>query len=101
MTPSHYALLMVSLSSSESKELDGLNYPHGGEVTPIGIGDRVSMVTVEGEFPGTVIDTVDWDGAGVMVHIDHYGPVRFHRSVFRAWTVLDYLAAAQVGAVPK
>jgi hypothetical protein len=92
-TPSHYAMELVELASQESRELEEWDYPHGGELTNLGLGDRVWMTTVEGEFPGTVIE--EWSNGskdGLLVNIDHCGPVRFHRSVFRAWTVLDHLA---------
>jgi hypothetical protein len=98
MKPSYYAMEMVSLRSFELGELSALDVQHGGEVTPLELGDRVYMSTIDGDFAGTVIE--EWvPGLNALVHIDHHGPVSFHRSVFRTWSVLDHLASSQAGAV--
>lgn len=90
-TPSHYAMMLVQLRSTEVGELDRLDHRHGGESTPLNLGDRVSLDTIEGPYHGTVL--AEWvPGEHVLVQIDGFGTVNLHRSVFRAWTALDHLA---------
>jgi len=68
-----------------------------GEFSPLSAGDRVFFLTVEGEFPGTV--QVGWEMPPFPSHdvaiTPDYDPdltLVFHRTMFRAYTVLDRIA---------
>jgi len=85
--------------SNAAQELEGAGKVDG-EFTPLKTGDRVYFLTVSGEFEGTV--ERDWsppaddDAHRPMVHValdTRTGwPVEFHRTLFRAFTVLDHIA---------
>ena len=90
----------LSIAQAESKaatELELLGSPPAGETTPLRKGDRVYIITVEGEFPGTVVE--DWETSptidDVTIVLDDSPSVELwiHRSLFRAFTVLDHLAS--------
>ena len=67
-----------------------------GEFTPLERGDRVFFVTPEGDFPGTV--RVVWAPSAwptfalqVQLDCDPKTTLAFHRSLFRAYNVLDLM----------
>ena len=84
--------------SSAAQELEF----HGqfiGEWTDLKRGDRVSLQTDEGDYPGTVYrdwsPVGGWPAAPLAVRLDCKPEfkIEFHRTMFRAHTVLDFLAA--------
>jgi hypothetical protein len=95
--PSGIAMSVVRDESDAADELDFFNIQLG-ERTALTAGDRVYLVTVDGEFPGTVI--ADWspeiDEPGhVMVDLDcnPKESLTLNRAVFRAFTALDHIAS--------
>ena len=97
-TPSFDAMLMARNESDAAGEFEYHNKLIG-EISPLKKGDRVYFLTIEGEFVGTVgrdWDPVEWPSLLVSVSLDCKPayPVEFHRSLFRAFTVLDHIASA-------
>jgi hypothetical protein len=82
--------------------LQCLGYQRDWEATPLNCGDRVFFNTVEGDFPATVL--ADWrlDAGTTLVSVrldcDLDDPITLHRSLFRAFNVLDHIAAVEVMA---
>ncbi len=93
-SPGHLALEFAGAESRAARTLSRLGSAPG-ETTPLRRGERVYFITVEGEFPATV--TKDWGPAlpiaDVVVELDGSPAmkVKFHRSLFRAFTVLDHI----------
>jgi len=94
------SLLALSIAKDESAAADGLDLfdKSFGERLPLKIGDRVFLLTVEGEYPGTVVER-DWSpttppSALVAVALDcrPETPLAFNRALFRSFTVLDHIA---------
>lgn len=104
-SPSHYAVEVAKLSSSEAHIVDTVSFAFssvglGGltvgerpvfERSELELGARVSLITIDGEFPGTTLQEWTGDG-GVIVWMDYGSVLHLHRSMFRAWTALDHLA---------
>lgn len=96
--PSFSAMSTLRDLHSAAQELE-FHFKYGGEWTPLKNGDRVALLTPEGEFYGTVTDDWKpgaWPSKSVHVRLDcnPESPLHFHRTLFRAYTVLDHLADA-------
>lgn len=96
--PSNYELKFAESTSAAADALELFGTVEGDR-TLLSKGDRVFLLTVGEEYPGTVIR--DWrpaDDAFRMIQValdsDPENPVEFHRSLFRAFTALDHLAQA-------
>jgi hypothetical protein len=70
---------------------------YNGEFSPLSAGDRAGFVTIDGEFPGTV--RVDWAPTKFPSYDLQFTPdydpnltLLFHRTMFRAHTILDHIA---------
>lgn len=94
---SFYALKQVRLDSEAQYELEMMKRSEPHEDLALKAGDRVFLLTIEGDYPAHVVE--DWTGSnllvGVKVTVDYNrgAPwVTFHRSAFRAFTALDLLA---------
>lgn len=93
---SYNAMLMARDKSDAAEEFEF----HGktvGEMSPLKKGERVYFLTIDGELAGTVRRDwrlQSWPSPKVYVSLDckpdH--PIEFHRSLFRAFTVLDHIA---------
>jgi len=98
-TPSHEAVLFAKSISDAAYELQFF-HRITGEMSSLEQGQRVYFTTIEGEFSGVVQE--DWEhGSGtgwpaktvsVTLDCEPEKPFSFHRSLFRAFTVLDHLA---------
>ena len=87
----------VWLDSEAALVLELLKQKEPYESLALMSGDRVFLLTIEGEFPAHVVK--DWFGEDLLVPVrvnidcDSWGYARqFHRSVFRAFTALDHIA---------
>jgi hypothetical protein len=95
--PSLYAIKQVRLESETALELEMMNLQEPHESLALKKGDRVFLLTIEGEFPSRVVE--DWNGwnlllpVKVTVDCNREAPwIQFHRSAFRVFTALDLIA---------
>lgn len=95
-TPGHEAMALAKGLSGVATELEFWSRSIG-ESSVMKTGDRVYFITVEGDFPGTVAR--NWrpslfPASHVYIVLDHCKAfsIHFHRSLFRAFTVLDHIA---------
>ena len=93
--PSYHTMEITKHESDAAFELLLMSHEDPCEKTSLATGDRVFLLTIEGEFTGDVIE--DWTDldTGVWVRLD-CAPDRlisFHRSLFRAFTVLDHISS--------
>ena len=84
--------------SRASQELEFFNR-FIGEWSDLSRGDRVMLLTAEGEFHGTVFcdwTPARWPSPWLKVSLDCNPeiPVEFHRAMFRAYTALDHIASS-------
>lgn len=71
------------------------DYMPNAETSTLEAGDRVYLVTVEGDYPATVTGTTDQGALGAIeISLDCTPTERmtFHRGVLRKFTILDFLA---------
>ena len=100
MNPPDYDAMKFARSFSQAAlEAERLGLVQG-EFTDLKIGDRVFLLTVSGEYPATVrrdwrLSPMDDSAPLVKVELDSRPawPVEFHRTLFRAFTVLDHIAS--------
>lgn len=81
-------------SAAQELELHGR---YGGEWTPLKAGDRVVLLSPEGDYLATVEcdwEPSEWPAADLVVRLDVRKDVvvGFHRTMFREHSVLDRLA---------
>ena len=95
--PSWTAMKQARLDSEACYELEMITPQASHPELALKKGDRVFLLTIEGEFPSHVVE--DWSGhnllEGVKATVDcDRGSdwVRFHRDSWRAFSALDLLA---------
>ena len=93
---SHTAMTFMRDLDAAARELEFFDR-HNGEWTSLHIGDRVWLVTPDGNLPGNVVRhwaPKVWPSEELRVALDcspnHW--VQFHRTLFQRFSVLDQIA---------
>ena len=84
-------------SANNLLESFGVSPRQTWELTPMKFGDRAFLITVEGEFPATIIrnwsPSIPLSFVLARLDCDKAGPIELHRGLFRAFNALDSIAA--------
>jgi hypothetical protein len=92
--PSYHAMKMAKYESDVAFELSLMGTKVPTDNTSLGAGTRVYFLSIEGEFAGTVqrpwcdADTTVW----ALLDCKPDSLIRFHRSLFREFSILDHIA---------
>lgn len=93
--PSYHSMDIARMDSEENFELEFTGQTVSYEKIPLEKGDRVFFDTIEGDFIGTVT-SVETPNNIVMVEValdcDPTSPIKFHRALFRKFTILDRIS---------
>jgi hypothetical protein len=95
--PDYDAMDLARAVSNAARELEFF-HKSLGETSALDVGTRVYLVTIDGEYSGTVRrdwqPEKSWPFSKVLVELDYKPdlPVELHRSLFRVFTVLDHLS---------